>query len=123
MSRLHLKECLLYLWQFPQNICGIIYRYYTKASYDQTIENTKIYKTNNTNVSLGKYVFVSKYSTEFTLKHEVGHTIQSKYLGPLYLLIIGIPSVCWLLYRRTFCPHINYYWFYTESWANKLMNL
>jgi len=27
-----------------------------------------------------------------TLVHEYGHTIQSIILGPLYLLIIGIPS-------------------------------
>lgn len=29
------------------------------------------------------------------LVHEYGHTIQSMILGPLYLIVIGIPSTLW----------------------------
>ena len=46
-------------------------------------------------------------------------------LGPLYLIIIGIPSISWAGLRRLIptLKKINYYSLYTESWANKLMGL
>lgn len=79
-------------------------------------------------VSLGNFVFISKYTKnrDFTVKHELGHTIQSKYLGPLYLFVIGIPSILWVIVRRMvpiLRKRYSYYDFYTESSANKLMNI
>ena len=122
-----MKNILLYIWQLPQNICGVVYKLFCRPSYKQNIDGVRVYETNSKqgSVSLGNYVFITQRSRDkvFTLKHELGHTIQSKMLGPLYLLVIGLPSVCWLLYRRQFCRHINYYWFYTEAWANKLMDM
>lgn len=41
------------------------------------------------------FIFLSKIAqhSDSTIKHEYGHTIQSKYLGWLYLIIIGLPSI------------------------------
>ena len=85
----------------------------------------------NLNISLGLFVFVKEQKTgesperlEKTLAHEYGHTIQSLMLGPLYLIIIGIPSWVWCNVpcfrnmRRQ--KNISYYSFYTEKWADKL---
>jgi hypothetical protein len=84
-------------------------------------------------MSLGKYIFVPSYykktppdkmnySILHTIKHEYGHTIQSKYLGWFYLLVIGLPSLIWANcfeeYRKK--TGMSYYDFYTESSANKL---
>ncbi len=90
-------------------------------------------------VSLGLFVFVTKepyfyeklskeYSKEELqsrlLVHEYGHTIQSLILGPLYLLVIGIPSTLWgflpqlQINRKE--KQISYFAFFTEKWANKL---
>lgn len=74
-------------------------------------------------VTLGDYVFVG-LTSEYrkTVKHELGHTIQSKILGPLYLIVIGIPSITYCGLRRLF-PSLrkkNYYDFYTEKIANYL---
>ncbi len=55
-----------------------------------------------------------------TLVHEYGHTIQSIILGPLYLLIIGIPSSIWAMTFNNKGNTISYYSFYTEKWANGL---
>ena len=73
-------------------------------------------------------MFISKYSKdkEFTTKHELGHTIQSKYLGPLYLLVIGIPSIIWVCLRRMIPilrKRYDYYDVFPENWANKLSGL
>ena len=90
-----------------------------------------------TSVSLGLFVFVTaepffakKYNGQISIEelsgrllvHEYGHTIQSLILGPLYLLIIGIPSTLWGFLggtkRRE--QQIPYCAFFTEKWANRL---
>ena len=56
------------------------------------------------------------------LVHEYGHTIQSLILGPLYLIVIGIPSTMWafLFEKKRKDEQIPYGAFFTEKWANRL---
>ena len=76
-------------------------------------------------ISLGSFVFVSpKNATrdEVVAHEQDGHVKQSHYLGPFYLLVIGLPSITWAgTYRKL--GFKNYYSFYTEAWANKLASL
>lgn len=70
-------------------------------------------------ISLGKYIILSKRSNnKKTRLHELGHTIQSKMLGPLYLIVIGLFSLIhamgWTIEKG------DYYKYWTEAWANKL---
>ena len=88
-------------------------------------------------VSLGLFVFVTaepffakKYEgripveelSDRLLVHEYGHTIQSLLLGPLYLILMGIPSTVWgfLGSRIRKEKQIPYGAFFTEKWANQL---
>ncbi len=41
-------------------------------------------------------------------------------LGPLYLLVIGLPSLLWAALHEKVAPGRSYYWFYTERWADRL---
>lgn len=94
---------------------------------------------NSSSVSLGMFVFITKepyfyekLSNEYTmgelsqrlLVHEYGHTIQSLILGPLYLIVMGIPSTVWgflpSLNKKRKDQQISYFAFFTESWANHL---
>lgn len=120
------KSIFLFLWQLPQNVVGILWLninliFYYGVNHITTInENIDVYEipTKFGSVSLGKYIICSKNPSENTIKHEYGHCIQSMYLGPLYLIIIGIPSFIWAcIYQYT---NKSYYWFYTEKWADKL---
>ena len=74
-------------------------------------------------LSLGLFIFVPQDGGERLLSHEYGHTLQSLLLGPLYLLVIGLPSVIWAglpaLARRRARRNISYYAFYTERWADR----
>ncbi len=58
------------------------------------------------------------------LVHEYGHTIQSLILGPLYLIVMGIPSTVWgflpSLQRKRKEKGISYFSFFTERWAKRL---
>ena len=133
-----LKSSLLWLWQLPQNLCGIIYRSISEnnrisvvETYDSRSVGAKVYlQKANGGVTLGKYIFINQdyIDEEIVIKHECGHVKQSKILGPLYLLVIGIPSIlhAWLNNYIGCCwknGEYNYYHFYTEKWANKLMGI
>lgn len=74
-------------------------------------------------VTLGRYIFLGKTAGSLTLQHESGHVKQSLYLGPIYLLIIGLPSILWASVYKPLKIKVSYYWFYTEAWANKLARL
>jgi len=77
-------------------------------------------------ISLGMYVFVasrgfSGQQKARLIRHELGHTRQSLLLGPAYLLVIGMPSLIWALFRSAgFFKHKPYSWMYTERWADRL---
>ena len=115
-------------WELPQSLLGLILIPFYKDSFmrkelykDQWVY---IYEKFPGGISLGNYQLV-KYGRGMTtiIKHEYGHCIQSKYLGPLYLPIIGVCSsihnlVCRIKkYKKI--PY-NYYSFWTEKWADKL---
>ena len=125
----YISNLILFIWQLPQHLLAILYIGYLvmmskdlgiDSRYKQAIVIACIMRGA---VTLGNYVFVG-LNSEYrkTVKHELGHTIQSKILGPLYLIIIGIPSITYCGLRRLF-PSLrkkNYYNFYTEKWANNL---
>ena len=125
-----MKQILLFIWQLPQNIIGAIYYLLIKSVYVESndiVKGTKLIckSTSNGSVSLGMWIFISKnawlYRKKSVIMHESGHCIQSIYLGPLYLFVIGIPSILWAGVRRLgLFKNKSYYSFYTEKWANKL---
>ena len=125
----YVRNLILFIWQLPQHLLAILYIGYlvmmckdlgVDSRYKQAIVIPCVMRGA---VTLGCYVFVG-LNSEYrkTVKHELGHTIQSKMLGPLYLIVIGIPSITYCGLRRIF-PSLrkkNYYDFYTEKWANNL---
>ena len=93
---------LLFLWQLPQNLVALLvmpflgrltfvdYRHYCFG-----FACTRFPK-NASGISLGSFAFFHPdYAHDaHTIRHEMdGHTVDSKLFGPLYLLIIGIPSI------------------------------
>ena len=73
-------------------------------------------------VSLGMFIFTTTNPMKDKV-HEYGHTIQSLIFGPLYLIVMGIPSTLW-----GFLPYfqnkrnngVSYFSFFTEKFANYL---
>lgn len=124
-----INKVLSYVWQLPQNILGLFYRYIANVS--NNVSDNKDYnvyfKTSKGSVSLGKYIFVYVNTSGLskTIQHEVGHYKQSLILGPLYLIVIGIPSIVWATLHSyiSYFRKYSYYQFYTEKWANKLAGL
>jgi hypothetical protein len=124
---------LLYIWQLLQNIIGLILIAWYKPQRVHKLDNgVKVYYTHKMKggISLGNYCIINTghYRKDIneslkrdTVRHEaIGHTKQSRILGPLYLFLIGIPSLIWAgLYGSVIKSTKNgYYKFYTEKWAD-----
>lgn len=130
-----IRNILYWIWQLPQNLLGVLWRNIKKDSIITPISNNDIksvgakaylIKAGGT-VTLGKYVFISQTYRDqgMTIKHECGHVKQSKMLGPLYLIVIGIPSILhrWLNDYIGCDEESGYSHFYTEKYADKLMGI
>lgn len=125
----YIRNLILFIWQLPQHIVALIYfGYLVMRCKDLGVDSrykqaTVIPCVMRGAVTLGNYVFVG-LNSEYrkTVKHELGHTIQSKILGPLYLIVISIPSITYCGLRRVF-PSLrkkNYCDFFSEKSANYL---
>jgi hypothetical protein len=114
---------ILYLWQLPQNLLGVLIVKITHAvrnEYDGTYMCERLF---NSAVSLGDFIiFQEDCITTNSVKHEKGHQKQSKMFGLLYLPCVGLPSIVrniwdrlthkdWLFYDRV-------KWYYS-SWPEK----
>lgn len=123
-----MKKILFYLLTFTycllQTLIGVFVYLFNIKKKHYKFHGSIITEWNSEgSVSFGLFIFVNKYDhTEKLRKHEYGHTIQSLILGPLWIFVIGLPSLIWCScfekYRRK--NNVDYYSFYTESWANKL---
>ena len=129
-----LLDILFYIvqwtWGLPVNIVGgIVFLICTKLkkrSWQKFGYSYIVYLPwNQGGLSLGMFIFMKdKHKdakwTYNTRIHEYGHTWQCLLLGPLYYIVIAIPSAVWCNvlagYRKK--NNISYYKVYCESWAN-----
>lgn len=124
---------MLSIWEVIQNTIGLIEVRTHKLTPSHKFKGCQIYYiTHDDSHCTGKYIFINKYADEhIILRHEYGHRIQSMILGPLYMLVVFIPSFLHYLYfsHKMLLLAVSmketkwneYYDFYTERWADKLI--
>lgn len=124
-----MKKILLNIWQLPQHILAWVILLLLRNRISETLKYNGLTYYFSPKipgaVSLGDYIFINSRMSnrDWTMKHEYGHSIQSRILGPLYLIVIGLPSFIHAT-RYTLNPKLsNYYSFYTEKWANKIVDI
>ncbi|HZJ77446.1 MAG TPA: hypothetical protein VFD52_01400, partial [Clostridia bacterium] len=121
-----------FTWALPQNLAGLIA--FLILSRKNEFERfhysfiTYVEKKNFGGISLGIFIFINPSKKDDVLHdtkiHEYGHTIQALFLGPIWLLVVALPSVVWcglpilIKYRKE--KNVSYYWLYCEGWANLL---
>jgi hypothetical protein len=115
---------LSFIWQLPQSVLGLFFLLYFWLRKDLHLISYKklcfafYSRYMPGGISLGNFAFVSTSSAKSTaivMHEQEGHTVDSKIWGPLYLLVIGLPSILWAQYGD---DNKCYYSFYTERWAN-----
>lgn len=132
-----LVKIILFLWQLPQDLIGFLIAKIERAA-KRTDFKTAYYATSfpgpfmkRCAVSLGDFIIIDSFvATEQNVRHERGHQIQSRILGPLYLLVIGLPSLIGNLMDRTahkkWSSQKREQWYYSlpwEHWADSLGNV
>lgn len=135
-----LSKIRRWTWELPQSLLGLTLLPFYRKTLISTGEykDQKIYIYNKFpgGISLGYYILLNgskehiNCSSECytgrrlqdSIKHESGHGIQSKWLGPLYLLTVGLCSVGWNI-LRTISPSLkqkDYYSIWPENQADRL---
>lgn len=117
---------LLFLHQLPQNLLGLLVYLVNVKSVKKVYDCTlgiwfyTAKHVSDTGISLGRFIFLDSdnYTSIESIKHERGHQIQSLYLGWLYLLVIGLPSVIGNILHRFI--KFDYYYQLWEKSADRL---
>lgn len=115
----------LWIWQLPQNILGIIVLLsgsYVRKTLEGKSGEKIVYFFNpdrRGSITLGEYRFLDTNRIS-TVRHEYGHTRQSRMLGPLYLIFIGLNSLMHAWLHDCEADGKEYGHFWTERWADKL---
>ncbi len=130
-----LRTGLSILWESPQTALGVAVlgvEAACKRVRNIEVEDGRILvESRGTGISLGHIVFWCRESNRWhqlddrNRAHELGHTKQSRLFGPLYLPIIGVPSISRAIYALVYREitgreWTRYYQGYPEKWADRL---
>lgn len=114
-------------WGLPQTLLGaLLYLRYRQCPHEVYRGAIVTRWPRGGGVSLGMFIFIEDTGSrdEYILKHEYGHTVQSLLLGPLYLVVIGIPSFIWanlpFFEKRRHKRQVPYNSFIVEKTADRL---
>ena len=116
---------LQFTWGLPVNIIGLlVYLFCRKRFRSEVFCNSIVTHLpgDRGGLSLGIFIFLSTFDTQESRRlciHEYGHTIQCLFLGPLYWIVVMIPSAIWYHFFAGYRMkrHIPYDAFYCECWA------
>lgn len=126
-------------WELPQTLIGALLLLFLKEKPLRIIyyadQKVYLYDRFNGGISLGYYTHLDWNAKDHnnntiseglkrSIKHEAkGHGTQSKWLGPLYLLVIGLPSVIHCAIHNICGRKWDYYLFYTERSADRIAGI
>ena len=127
----------LYTWEIPQSLLGLLLLGWLRLrgrvlSVERRPDGRRLVETPGTAISLGAWVYWARFGIDgsrfdpaLIRAHELGHTVQSRRLGPLYLLTVGIASparaaYAWWFWRRTGRGWTRYYDAWPEDEADRL---
>jgi hypothetical protein len=129
-------RAFLLAWELPQNVLGAIAfagmlarRNVRRVRFER--ERWMVELEGDGAVSLGLFVFFSTKDNKFVpvgpenRDHEYGHALQSRLLGPMYLPVVGVPSVVRVAYAMGYLAITgrrwsHYYDGWPERWADEL---
>ena len=121
-----------FTWGLPQNLAGAFWFLCCLRKKHSLYHGAIVTRVHRKNFSggwtFGCFIFLTEPllpDTEHDLRiHEYGHTVQSLFLGPLWSLVIGLPSMLWCnlppfqrLRRDRAIPDSA---LYCEGWADRL---
>lgn len=134
-SEITFLTVILFVWQLPQHLIAILLYMFIRVEPTEWKNDvngmTVLCFSVHTSFcwSLGQFIFVNSCVNGNIYRHETGHSVQSIYLGPLYLFAVGIPSLVLFITSQIKKRILKqseedvtkwYHSHYPEKWANKL---
>lgn len=119
---------LLCIWQIIQIIVGLVMLaiFRNKTKYTNEYNGIVVWRISHKGAfgtacfSTGPFIITVEHPDERLLRHETGHSKQSLYLGPLFHIVVSIPSICRFWVRRLGKKTQEWYLSgYPENWAEK----
>lgn len=117
-------------WELPQQLLGFLVGLYllmrgTVNPNEHFFKGVLFIESSSfqrgCGVSLGYIIIHGPDSPDRLKQHEFGHCIQSRVLGPFYLLLIGVPSFTWATVRTFgYFQKVPYEAFFVERSATEL---
>lgn len=120
---------LLWTWELPQTLMGAALYAWLRLrgrvfAVEPMPDGRRLIETVGLGVSLGGFVYWSRadlFGNPFRVRmiraHELGHTVQSRRLGWLYLPTVGIASSSRALYSMAFFKRHGRVWgHYFDAW-------
>ena len=117
-----------FTWELPQTILGYlsahVLNFSGKLASVAPFESEVVLggRYSGGSFSLGTFVFMAGSGQpdwrDHLFVHEFGHTRQSRLTGPLYLFLIGLPSVLSFYAERLRWGDHRLRWY--ETWANRM---
>ena len=114
---------LQFTWGLPVNLLGLVLFLCCGRCRREIFHNSivSVLPGSRGGLSMGIFIFVSTQNADTSrlCAHEYGHTIQCLFLGPLYWLIVTIPSAVWYHFFAGFREkrQVPYDFLYCERWA------
>lgn len=115
---------LQFTWGLPVNLAGLLLFLCCRGSRHEKFHNSVVtcLPGDFGGLSLGVFIFLGVQNADERRRlcvHEYGHTIQCLFLGPLYWILVVLPSAVWYHlfsgYRKR--RQIPYDALYCERWA------
>jgi len=117
-----------FIWQSPQHLLGLLLIFLVSGERREAggvtywhYERYGWFTGVLSGVSLGRFILLPAMNDlGTTVRHEYGHSVQSRLFGPLYLLTIGLPSISGNIWDRLFHQgwdgRRRYEWYYSLPW-------
>lgn len=123
------RAWLLWTWELPQTLLGAGLLAWLRLrgrvyAIERTADGRLLVETTGLGISLGGYVYWSRvdlfgnpFDVDLIRAHELGHTVQSRRLGWLYLPTVGIASSSRALYAMAWYRRHGRVWgHYFDAW-------
>ena len=116
---------LQFTWGATVNLAGLLVFLFCHSRFRSKMFRNAIVTYlpgNRGGLSLGIFIFLSVRNTQESSRlcaHEYGHTVQCLLLGPLYWVVVAIPSVIWYHFFAGYREKrgIPYDALFCERWA------
>ncbi|MGM0366902.1 MAG: hypothetical protein ACQEP5_10285 [Actinomycetota bacterium] len=115
-----------FIWEIPQLLAAFVLYLVLRKNIAGALnyKECRVYLVKNFKggISLSWLIFLDSRQDDMkNIAHEYGHSLQSLYLGWLYLAVVGLPSIIRsIVWKKYDLDPKKYFRAFPEAWAERL---